>query len=63
MKSSEFKKSDYDESFMNIYYQLKSEIKQNSIIKSAESICVLKICYNFYKFTDVSNLKLDSMKA
>jgi GLPGLI family protein len=63
MKSSEFKKSDYDESFMNIYYQLKSEIKQNSIIKSAESICVLQIGDNFSKFTDVSTLKLDSLKA
>lgn len=63
MKSSKFVTEDYGKSNLNIYYQfVYSDQKNFPNSKPREGLCLLQIGDYISKFSDVTNLKLDSLK-
>lgn len=62
LKSSVFTVKSFDKSNLNVYYRF-SFLRSNSVQSSTnQSICILQIGDFFSKFSDLSSLKLDSLR-
>lgn len=62
MKSSLFSVNNYGKSTLNIYYQFTFSDSGKSLAIPRETICILQTNDNFTKFSDLTLIKLDSLR-